>query len=151
MAAQYPGVHSTHTCGIYLAQWPQWSEFRNIDIRGLNTGIAMPALPGTTPAGLNADSNRWQKITIQATHGFTAAIGSNNALDTLVAMAGNSSASGEAPTGLVLDLAGTQQGWTVRNVVVVSVVERSAAATYSDDCGWGRDGSGFGLGTRIGI
>jgi len=119
MAAQYPGVHSTHTCGMYLAQWPQWSEFRNIDIRGLNTGIAMPALPGTTPAGLNADSNRWQKITIQATHGFTAAIGSNNALDTLVAMAGNSSASGEAPTGLVLDLAGTQQGWTVRNVVVV--------------------------------
>ena len=30
MAAQYPGAHSTHTCGLYLAQWPQWSEFRNI-------------------------------------------------------------------------------------------------------------------------
>ena len=44
--AQYTGAHSTHTCGMYLAQWPQWSEFRNIDIRGLNTGIAMPALPG---------------------------------------------------------------------------------------------------------
>jgi hypothetical protein len=119
MAAQYTGVHSTHTCGMYLAQWPQWSEFRNIDIRGLNTGIAMPALSGTTPAGLNADSNRWQDITIQATHGFTAASGSNNALDTLVAMAGNSSAAGEAPTGLVLDLASTQQGWTVRNATVV--------------------------------
>ena len=52
MAAQYPGAHSTHTCGLYLAQWPQWSEFRNIDIRGVNTGIAMPALPGTVPAGL---------------------------------------------------------------------------------------------------
>jgi hypothetical protein len=70
MAAQYPGAHSTHTCGLYLAQWPQWSEFRNIDIRGLNTGIAIPALPVTTPAGLNADSNRWQNITIQATHGL---------------------------------------------------------------------------------
>ncbi|MGC1462252.1 MAG: hypothetical protein WA802_08625 [Terracidiphilus sp.] len=119
MGAQYPGVHSTHTCGMYLAQWPQWSEFRNIDIRGLNTGIAMPALPGTTPAGLNADSNRWQNITIQATHGFTAAAGSNNTLDSLVAMAGNSSAAGEAPTGLVLDLTGIQQGWTVRNTVVI--------------------------------
>ena len=28
LAAQYPGAHSTHTCGLYLAQWPQWSEFR---------------------------------------------------------------------------------------------------------------------------
>jgi hypothetical protein len=37
MATQYSGVHSTHTCGLYLAQWPQWSEFRNIDIRGVNT------------------------------------------------------------------------------------------------------------------
>src|ERR1700722_14366016 len=42
MAAQYPGAHSTHTCALYLAQWPQWSEFRNIDIRGLNTGVAIP-------------------------------------------------------------------------------------------------------------
>ena len=64
MAAQYPGAHSTHTCGLYLAQWPQWSEFRNIDIRGVNTGIAIPALPVTAPAGLNADSNRWQNVTI---------------------------------------------------------------------------------------
>jgi hypothetical protein len=119
MAVQYPGAHSTHTCGMYLAQWPQWSEFRNIDIRGLNTGIAMPALPGTTPAGLNADSNRWQNITIQATHGFTAAAGSNNVLDNVVALAGNSAAMSEPPTGLVLDLTGTQQGWTVRNAVVI--------------------------------
>ncbi len=119
MAALYPGAHSTHTCGMYLAQWPQWSEFRNIDIRGLNTGIAIPTLAGTIPAGLNADSNRWQNITIQATHGFTAGTGSNNALDSLVAMAGNSSADGETPTGLVLDLASTQQGWTVRNAMVV--------------------------------
>ena len=119
MAAQYAGARSTHTCGLYMAQWPQWSEFRNIDIRGLNTGIAIPALPGATPAGLNADSNRWQNITIQATHGFTAAAGSNNVLDNVVAMAGNSAATGEPPTGLVLDLAGTQQGWTVRNAVVM--------------------------------
>ena len=110
MAAQYPGAHSTHTCGLYLAQWPQWSEFRNIDIRGLNTGIAIPALPVTTPAGLNADSNRWQNITIQATHGFTAAAGSNNVLDNVVALAGNSAATGEPPTGLVLDLAGNATG-----------------------------------------
>ncbi|MGA2338927.1 MAG: glycosyl hydrolase family 28-related protein, partial [Terracidiphilus sp.] len=126
MAAQYPGAHSTHTCGIYLAQWPQWSEFRNIDIRGLNTGVAIPALPITAPAGLNADSNRWQNVTIQATHAFTAAAGSNNVLDNVVALAGNSSATGEPPTGLVLDLSGSgqnpqqnpQQGWTIRNAVV---------------------------------
>ncbi len=119
MASAYPGAHSTHTCGLYLAQWPQWSEFRNIDIRGLNTGIAIPALPVATPAGLNADSNRWQNITIQATHGFTAAAGSNNVLDNVVAMAGNSAATAEPPTGLVLDFAGAQQGWTVRNAVVL--------------------------------
>ena len=123
MTAQYPGAHSTHTCGMYLAQWPQWSEFRNIDIRGLNTGIALPALPVSTPAGLNADSNRWQNVTIQATHGFAAAAGSNNVLDNVVVLAGNSSAAGEPPTGLVLDFAGTQQnpaqGWTVRNAVVI--------------------------------
>ena len=119
MAAPYPGAHSTHTCGMYLAQWPQWSEFRNIDVRGLNTGVAIPALPVTAPAGLNADSNRWQNVTIQATHAFTAAAGSNNVLDNVVAMAGNSSATGEPPTGLVLDLSGYAQGWTVRNAVVM--------------------------------
>jgi hypothetical protein len=119
MAAQYPGAHSTHTCGMYLAQWPQWSEFRNIDIRGVNTGIAIPALPGTAPAGLNADSNRWQNITIQAAHGFTAAAGSNNVLDNVVVMTGNSAATAEPPTGMVLDIAGSQQGWTVRNAVVL--------------------------------
>ncbi len=117
--AQYAGARSTHTCGMYLAQWPQWSEFRNIDIRGLNTGITMPALPGTTPAGLNADSNRWQNITIQAAHGFVVGAGSNNVLDNVVVMAGNSAATGEPPTGLVLDFAGNQQGWTVRNSVVL--------------------------------
>ena len=119
MAAQYPGAHSTHTCGMYLAQWPQWSEFRNIDVRGLNTGVAIPALPVTAPAGLNADSNRWQNVTIQATHALTAAAGSNNVLDNVVAMAGNSSAMAEPPTGLVLDLGGNAQGWTVRNAVVM--------------------------------
>jgi hypothetical protein len=121
LAAQYPGAHSTHTCGLYLAQWPQWSEFRNIDIRGLNTGIAMPALPVTAPAGLNSDSNRWQNITIQATHGFTAEAGSNNVLDNVVAAVGNSAATNEPPTGLALNFAGTQQGWTVRNSVVLPV------------------------------
>ena len=118
MAAQYPGAHSTHTCGLYLAQWPQWSEFRNIDINGLNTGIAIPALPGTTPAGLMSDSNRWDDITIHGTHGFTAAAGSHNVLDNVVVMAGNSAATGEPPTGLVLDFAGTQQGWIVRTPMV---------------------------------
>ena len=121
VAAQYPGAHSTHTCGMYLAQWPQWSDFRNIDIRGVNTGIAIPALPETAPAGLTADSNRWQNITIQATHAFTAAAGSNNVLDNVVAQAGNSAATGEPPTGLVLDLPSGQQGWTVRNAVVTPV------------------------------
>jgi hypothetical protein len=58
---------------------------------------------GAAPAGLNADSNRWQNITIQATHAFTAAAGSNNVLDNVVALAGNSAATGEPPTGLVLD------------------------------------------------
>jgi hypothetical protein len=119
MAAEYPGAHSTHTCGLYLAQWPQWSEFRNIDIRGLNTGIAIPVLPVAAPAGLNADSNRWQNITVQATHGFTAAAGSNNVLDNVVAMAGNSAATAEPPTGLALNLPSAQQGWTVRNAVVL--------------------------------
>ncbi len=119
MAAQYPGAHSTHTCGLYLAQWPQWSDFRNIDMRGVNTGVAIPALPVTAPATLNADSNRWQNVTIQATHAFTAAAGSNNVLDNLVMLAGNSAATGESPTGLVLDLSGNAQGWTVRNAVVM--------------------------------
>src|SRR3984957_11701209 len=118
MAAQYPGAHSTHTCAFYLAQWPQWSEFRNIDIRGLNTGVAIPALPATTPAGLAADSNRWQNVTIQAAHAFTAAAGTNNSLDNVVANAGNSAATAEPPTGLILDL-GSQSGWTLRNAVVL--------------------------------
>ena len=119
MGTQYPGAHSTHTCGLYLAQWPQWSEFKNIDIRGLNTGVAIPALPGTAPAGLLADSNRWQNITIQAAHGFTAAAGCNGIVDDLTAMAGNSAATGEAPTGMILDLQSSQEGWTVRNTVVM--------------------------------
>jgi len=119
LVANYPGAYSTHTCGMYLAQWPRWSVFRNIDLRGVHTGIAMPALSGTVPAGLNADSNRWENITIQAAHGFVAAAGSNNILDNVVAHAGNSSATGEAPSGLVLDLSGSQYGWTVRNVVVL--------------------------------
>jgi hypothetical protein len=119
MAAQYPGAHSTHTCGLYLAQWPKWSEFRNIDIRGVNTGIALPTLPGTVPAGLGADSNRWQNITIQATHGFAASAGSNNVVDNLVSTVGNSAATAEPPTGLVLDFPGQQNGWAIRNLVVM--------------------------------
>jgi hypothetical protein len=116
--AAYAGVDSTHTCGIYLGQWPQWSEFRNIDIRGVGTGVAVPALPGTVPAGLTADSNRWQNVTVQAVHGFAAAAGSNGVLDNVVLDAVNSAAAGEAPTGLVLDFATAQAGWTVRNAVV---------------------------------
>jgi hypothetical protein len=119
LAAQYPGAHSTHTCGLYLAQWPQWSEFRNIDIRGVNTGIAMPTLAGAVPAGLNADSNRWQNITIQATHGFASSAGSSDVLDNVVVTVGNSAATAEPPTGLVLDFPGQQTGWAVRNLVVL--------------------------------
>ena len=58
-------------------------------------------------------------MTIQATHGFAAAAGSNNVLDNVVAEVGNSAATGEPPTGVVLDLSGNQQGWTVRNAVVL--------------------------------
>ena len=132
--SQYAGSRSSHTCGMYLAQWPQWSEFRNIDIRGVNTGIAMPALAGTTPPGLSADSNRWQNVTIQAAHAFTAAAGSNNVLDNVVAAVGNSAATGEPPTGLVLDLGSGQEGWTVRNAVVTptwSAVQPQLAVTAS--------------------
>ena len=114
----YPSASSTHTCGLYLGQWPQWSEFRNIDIRGVGTGIAVPALPGAVPTGLTADSNRWQNVTVEAVHGFAFAAGSNGVLDNVVLDAVNSAATGEAPTGLVLDFALPQQGWTVRNAVV---------------------------------
>ncbi|WP_420238562.1 hypothetical protein ACOBR2_02855 [Telmatobacter bradus] len=120
LAASYSGARSTHTCGLYLAQWPKWSLFRSLDIRGVNTGIAMPALT-STPAGLNADGNRWQDVTIQAAHGFVAAAGSNNVLDHLVASAENSAATAEPPTGLVLDLTSAQKGWTVRNARVQPV------------------------------
>jgi hypothetical protein len=119
LAASYAGAYSTHTCGMYLGQWPRWSTFRNIDIRGLNTGIAMPALAGITPSGLNADSNKWENITMQAAHGFVAATGSNNVMDNVVGRVGNSAATAEPPTGLVLDLSGAQYGWTVRNAVVL--------------------------------
>ena len=85
--------------------------------------MAIPALP-VTARRLNADSNRWQDITIQAGHTrFTAAAGSNNVLDNVVALAGDSAATGETPTGLVLDLPGSHeqnsgQG-SVRNAVVM--------------------------------
>ena len=85
MAAQYPGVHSTHTCGIYFAQWPQWSEFRNIDIRGLNTGIAIPALPVATPAGLNCGFKPLAEHDDPGSARVYAAAGSNNVLDNVVA------------------------------------------------------------------
>jgi hypothetical protein len=121
--AQYAQANSTHTCGLYLGQWPQGSEFRNINIRGVGTGIAVPVLPSTVPAGLNADSNHWQDVSIQAVHGFAVAVGNNNVLDDVVVNAWNSAAAGETPTGLVLDLAGTgsgaQSGWTVRNALVM--------------------------------
>jgi hypothetical protein len=153
MAAQYPGAHSTHTCGMYLAQWPQWSEFRNIDINGVNTGIAIPALPVTVPAGLNADSNRWQNITMQTTHGFVAAVGSNSVLDNVVALVVNNAATGEPPTGVVLDPAGAllnaAQGWTVRNAMVLptwnAVQPQLTVATASGAV------SGVSVGTEHGL
>ena len=120
LASSYSGARSTHTCGMYLAQWPKWSLFRNVDIRGVNTGIAMPALT-SIPTGLTADGNRWQDVTIQAAHGFVAAAGSNNVVDRLVVLAENSAATAEPPTGLVLDLSSSQKNWTVRNAYVQPV------------------------------
>lgn len=120
LASSYTGARSTHTCGMYLAQWPKWSLFRNIDISGVNTGIAMPALT-STPSGLTADGNRWQDVTIQAVHGFVAAAGANNVVDHLVASVENSAATAEPPTGLVLDLTSSQTNWTVRNAHVQPV------------------------------
>jgi hypothetical protein len=112
------GAHSTHTCGMYLGQWPLASDFRNIDIRGVGTGIAVPALPVAAPAGLTADSNRWQNVTVLAAHGFLAGAGSNGVLDDVVLQAWSSAATGESATGLLLDFASAQSGWTVRNAVV---------------------------------
>ena len=116
--AAYAQADSTHTCGLYLGQWPERSEFRNLDISGVGTGIAVPALTVATPAGLVADSNRWMNVTIAAVHGFAMAVGTNNVLDGMVLRAWNSAAVGETPTGLVLDFAGLQSGWTVRNLLV---------------------------------
>jgi len=116
---QYAQANSTHTCGLYLGQWPQGSEFRNVSIRGVGTGIAVPVLPVNVPAGLNADANRWVGLTVQAVHGFAAAAGNNDVLDGVVLQAWNSAATGEAPTGLALDFANPQSGWSVRNAVVL--------------------------------
>jgi hypothetical protein len=116
--AGYNQADSTHTCGLYLAQWPTMSEFRNLDVRGVGTGIAVPYLATEAAAGLNADGNRWQGLTIQAVHGFVVGAGNNNVVDGLLVNAWNSAAAGEAPTGLVLDFTGAQSGWTVRNVAV---------------------------------
>ncbi len=114
----YTGASSTHTCGLYLAQWPTGSAFRGIAMRGLGTGIAMPALSASTPAGLAADNNQWIDLALNVVHGFVAAVGANNFLDGVSAHAWNSAATGEAPTGLVLDFSSEGQGWTVRNVQV---------------------------------
>jgi hypothetical protein len=121
MAAQYPGAHSTHTCGLYLAQWPQWSEFRNIDIRGLNTGIAIPALPVATPAGLYADSNRWQNVTIPGNARVYGGGGIKQCAGQRGGHGGEFSGSGRNADGAGAGLSGTQQGWTVRNAVVLPV------------------------------
>ncbi len=112
----YARANSTHTCGIYLGQWPQGSEFRNLDIRGVNTGVAVPAVAGAAALGVSADGNRWQDVSIQAVHGFVAQAGSNDVLDNVTVSAVNSAAAGEGPTGLVLD--GSGAGWSARNVVV---------------------------------
>ncbi len=121
--AAYTGAHSTHTCASDVllgadGRPVEVSHRQHRPVRGLNTGIAMPALPVTPPAGLAADSNRWQNVTIQAAHAFTAAAGTNNSLDNVVANAGNSAATAEPPTGLILDL-GSQSGWALRNAVVL--------------------------------
>ncbi len=115
----YPGASSTHTCGLYLAQWPTGSQFRNLTLRGLGTGIAIPALPAATPTGLTADNNLWINLTLDTVHGFVAAVGANNLIDGLSAHAWNSAATGESPTGIVLDFAAPQQGWTLRNPQVL--------------------------------
>ena len=46
------------------------------------------------------------------------AVGANNVLDGLQATVWNSAATGETPTGLVLDFGALEQGWTVRNVLM---------------------------------
>ncbi len=111
----YAQASSTHTCGMYLAQWPLGTEFRNVSITGVGTGVAVPALAGTVPAGLTADHNRWTNLTVAAVHGLVAEAGANDVLDGVAVNAWNSAATGEAPTGLVLDFAGVEHGWTVRN------------------------------------
>jgi hypothetical protein len=116
--AAYTQANSTHTCGLYLGSGRSGASFATSIFAGVGTGIAVPVLPVSVPAGLNADSNRWQNVTIQAVHGFVAAAGTNNVVDDVVVNAWNSAATGEAPTGLVLDFAGAQQGWTVRNAAV---------------------------------
>ncbi len=119
--AQYAQANSTRTrAGIYLGQWPQWTEFRNVDIRGVGTGIAVPALAGTVPAGLTADSNRWQNVTIQAVHGFAVSVGSNDVLDGVVVNAVNSGCDRRKLLRgwwWIFSGSGTggQSGWTVRN------------------------------------
>jgi hypothetical protein len=133
LAASYSGARSTHTCGLYLAQWPKWSVFRNLDIEGVATGVALPAL-SSTPSGLVADGNRWEQIKIKAAHGFTAAAGSKNAVEDLAVEASNSSATAEAPTGLVLDLTSAQKDWTARGVEIAPswiAVQPSLAVTTS--------------------
>ena len=151
MAAQYPGAHSTHTCGLYLAQWPQWSEFRNIDIRGLNTGMAIPALPVTTPAGLNADSNRWQNMTIQATHAFTAAAGSNNVLDNVVATGGEFVGDGRAADGTGAGSERSCAGMDGAECCRDAGVERCAAGADGDGCGRRGDGGDIRQRARAGM
>jgi len=115
----YTQANSTHTCGLYLGQWPLESDFRNIDIHGVGTGVVIPAESAAASLGVAADSNRWQNITIQAVHGFVSAAGNNNVLDGVAVNAWNSAAAGETATGLVLDFANAQQGWTVRNAAVM--------------------------------
>jgi hypothetical protein len=72
-------------------------------------------------------------------------------LDNVVAMAGNSAATGEPPTGLVLDLCGTQQGWTVRNAVVLPVWNAVQPQLTVTAAGRRGDGGGGGFGARTGI
>ena len=83
----------------------------------------------------------WQNITIQATHGFTAATGSNNVLDDVVAMAGNSSAEASHRRDWCWIWTGIAAGMDGEECGGYAILERGAAPTCRDDCGRGCDGS----------
>ena len=113
---RHPG-RIRHTLADSTSRNGPSGEFRNVIVAGRRTWVMRFLLPVTrTGYGWNADSNRWQNLlTIPVTHAFTAAAGSNNVLDNVVAVAGNSSATAEtAPTSGATVSPARNQAWTVQ-------------------------------------